>query len=201
MESNCFIITDREMKSCILVDPASEKAEREIRYIKENQLQLEYIVLTHAHADHSWGVNILRNIYPQAKLVYHEDKFAPRDITLFFKLYSEDPNYSYELIPADINIVDGQIIDWNGHQIKFTETPGHSVGSVCFTIDDLFFTGDTIMPYPPYFNGRGCNKDVWAESVKMIMEKFDSKTKIYPGHGEVVTLEEWATNDEWSKTK
>ena len=62
MESNCFIITDKEMKSCILVDPASEKAEREINYIKENQLQLDYILLTHAHADHSWCVNILKNI-------------------------------------------------------------------------------------------------------------------------------------------
>lgn len=199
--SNCFILENEVTKSCIIIDPASELAEREISYIKVNRLRLDYVILTHAHADHSWGVNKLKTQYPDMKLVYHEDKFAQRDIMLYFKLYHEDPNYIYELVPADIYLVDGQIIDWNGHQIKFIDTPGHSVGSVCFTIDGVLFTGDTIMPYPPFFNGRGCNKGVWAESVKMIMEKFDSKTKIYPGHGEVVTLEEWAANDEWSKTK
>lgn len=202
--SNCFMIIDDESKSCIIIDPASEMSEKEITYIGKNALTLDYIILTHGHADHCWGVNSLRKAYPRLKLIYAEacKLKMKREIRLFFQLYSPIPCYQYEMEPAEIQIKDSkEIIDWHHHQVEFLLTPGHSPGSMCINIDGSLFTGDTMMPFPPYFNGRGSSKEDWERSVKSIMDRFYPDTKIYPGHGDVITLEEWKNNKEYSNYK
>ena len=203
MKSNCYIIIDWDSASCIIIDPASLHSEREIAFIEQHSLKLDYIIITHGHADHCWGVNTLREAYPLLKLIYSDacNQTMNKAIKLFFQMYSDDPGYTYEMEPADILIKKGiEDIDWHDHSVKFILTPGHSLGSMCIEIDKKLFTGDTIMPYPPYFNGRGSSKEEWAKSVKRIEEMYEHNTEIYPGHGDVITLGEW-TNSEYSKTK
>lgn len=203
MNSNCFIVVDNLSKSCVIIDPASEKSEREIKYIEEKSLHLDYIIVTHAHADHCWGVNTLKDRYPETKIVYSAAcyKNMKRSIMLFFKMWHEDETYNYKLMPADIAIDCNTEWNWYGHVIKFVLTPGHSLGSMCIDIDGKLFTGDTMMPFPPYFNGRGSNEDEWDISVKMMVEMYDSGTEIYPGHGEILTIGEWKANKEYSEHK
>lgn len=201
MSSNCFIVVDNLSKSCIIIDPASEKSEREIKYIEEKSLHLDYIILTHAHADHCWGVNILKKKYPDMRLVFCDDKYQKREIMLFFRMWHEDEFYNYDLLPADIIIVNNTEWSWHGYIIKFVQTPGHSLGSMCIDIDGNLFTGDTMMPFPPYFNGRGSNKEEWAGSVKMIGAMYSPETKIYPGHGEEMILGEWIGNENYTRYK
>ncbi len=201
MNSNCFIVVDNDSKSCIIIDPASEESEREIKYIEENSLTLDYILLTHAHADHCWGVNILKKHFPKTKLAFCDDKYQKREIMLFFRMWHEDANYNYDLISADVEIKEDTERLWQGYKIRFVLTPGHSLGSMCIEIDGVLFTGDTIMPFPPYFNGRGSDKIVWEESVKKLVSLYKPETKIYPGHGETLTLEEWVSNEDYSRYK
>ena len=203
MNSNCFIVVDCHSKSCIIIDPASEKSEREIKYIEEKFLHLDYIIVTHAHADHCWGVNTLKDRYPETKIVYSAAcyKNMKRSIMLFFKMWHEDETYNYNLMPADIAIDSHTEWNWHDHNIKFVLTPGHSLGSMCIDIDGKLFTGDTMMPFPPYFNGRGSNEEEWDISVTMMVEKYDSETEIYPGHGDVISVGEWKANKEYSEHK
>lgn len=199
MKSNCYIVVDWNSMSCVIIDPASLDSEREIAYIEEHSLTLDYVIITHGHADHCWGVNTLREAYPSLKLVYSEacNQTMNKAIRLFFQLYSEDPNYKYEMKPAEIQIKENGVMDWHGHSLRFILTPGHSLGSMCIEIEGKLFTGDTIMPYPPYFNGRGSNKEDWAKSVKMMENTYSPETLIYPGHGESLTMCEWTTHQEW----
>lgn len=202
-KSNCFIIVDWNSRSCVIIDPASRDSEKEIAFIEEHALSLDYIILTHAHADHCWGVNSLRNAYSNVQLVCSEacNQKMKKEMNLFFRLYIDDPEYKYEVAPADIQIEkDNELLVWHGNEIRLVLTPGHSPDSLCIDIDGRLFTGDTIMPYPPYFNGRGSSKEEWAKSVKRIEEMYESNTEIYPGHGDVITLGEWI-NSEYSKTK
>ena len=203
MKSNCFIVVDKETRCCLIVDPASEKAEREIDYIETNSLNLEYVIMTHEHADHCWGVNTLRMRYPKMKLIYSEacNQNMKRSIMLFFKMWHDDENYSYNVEPADIQIKKEEEIKWHDSIIRFVLTPGHSLGSMCIDINGSLFTGDTIMPFQPYFNGRGSNKEDWQKSVDMICKRYDSETIIYPGHGEVINLKDWRQNNEYSTIK
>ena len=197
MKSNCYIVVDWTSKTCVVIDPASEKSEREIEYIEANGLQLDYILLTHEHSDHTWGANTLKERYPQAKSVCSElcEKYAKKSSKAYFLLYYDKKGYRYELLPADIIIhKDDDILQWHEHVIHFLMTPGHSYGSMCIDIDGVLFTGDTIMPFEPYFNGRDSREADWTTSIEKIMKYYSSETIIMPGHGNTLKLGNWVNN-------
>lgn len=194
MTSNCYVVYDDDTKRCIAIDPGSEKSLREIEFIEKKALSLDFIFITHEHTDHNWGVNALRTHFTGSKLICSEvcSRHVKKANRAYFLLYYDDPNYRYEIAPADFFAREDQICEWSGYQIKFFFTPGHSFGSICIDIDGMLFTGDTIMPYKPYFNGRDSNQDDWEESIKHILNIFQPNTTICPGHGDILTLGEWA---------
>ena len=194
MTSNCYVVYDEDTKRCLVIDPASEKSLREIQFIEDNGLALDYIILTHEHTDHNWGVNSLREHFPDCKLICSEpcNKYVKKTNRTYFLFYYDDPDYRYEIAPADILIKEDGSLDWNNDiQIKFVLTPGHSYGSMCIDIGGMLFTGDTIMPYKPYFNGRDSNQDDWLLSIKKIKEAYPEKAIIYPGPGNALCLGEY----------
>lgn len=194
MTSNCYMVYDTDTKRCLVIDPASEKSLQEIKLIEEMKLTLDYIILTHEHTDHTWGVNALKDKYSGAMIVCSKqcEKYAPKASRAYFLFYYDDPNYKYVIYPADITIEDeSNSIEWNGHRIHFNIVPGHSYGSMIINIGGLLFTGDTIMPFKPYFNGRDSNEDDWEKSIASFKSKYDRNTLLYPGHGDVLTLGEW----------
>ena len=194
MTSNCYIVADEASKHCICIDPASEESLREIEFIEKNGLTLDYIILTHEHTDHNWGVNSLRNHFSGSKLVCSDscNKYVKKTNRAYFLFYYDDPDYCYEIAPADILISNQEdTILWMGNIIKLLLTPGHSYGSMCIDVDEMLFTGDTIMPYKPYFNGRDSNEEDWIESVEFIKSHYSKDTIIYPGHGNLLTLRDW----------
>lgn len=188
MTSNCYIVVDEASKHCLCIDPASEKSEREIAYINSNGLTLDYIILTHEHTDHTWGVNSLLDYEPSAKVVCSElcKEALPREARAYFQLYYDDPNYSYNVRRVDYTTEDlNWILEWLGHTIKFIATPGHSPGSVCVVIDDFVFGGDTLMPFKPFIKKRnGGSLEQFQESVKKMVAAYPADTLVYPGHGE-----------------
>ena len=194
MSSNCYIVIDEDSKHCLCIDPASEKSLREIEYISEKGLTLDYIIATHEHTDHTWGVNALKEHFPSAKLICSElcEKYAKKESRAYFLFYYDNPDYRYELMPADVVIGrDADVLKWQGLSICFLLTPGHSRGSMCIDVDGMLFTGDTIMPNKPYFNGRDSNEDDWKKSVQKIVATYSGNVIMYPGHGETMQLKEW----------
>ena len=193
MTSNCYVVYDENTKRCLVMDPGSEKSLREIDFIENRGLTLDYIIITHEHTDHNWGVNALREHFPDSKLVCSEacNRNVRKANRAYFLLYYDNPDYRYEIASADYLVSDGERIEWAGHQIGFVFTPGHSFGSVCIDIDGMLFTGDTIMPYKPYFNGRDSNQDDWYLSIEKIKRAYPPQTVVYPGHGDSMTLGEW----------
>lgn len=194
MTSNCYIVVDEESKRCIVIDPGSVESKREIEYIKSNGLTADFIIISHEHTDHNWGVNSLRETFPDIKLICSEEcsKHVAVANKAYFLFYYDDPTYSYEIAPADILIKKSiERFVWSNHVIEFYFTPGHSFGSMCIKIDDMLFTGDTIMPFPPYFNGRDSNRDDWEESIPFILRYCTGDMIIKPGHGEPLSVNEW----------
>ena len=194
MTSNCYIVADEASKHCICIDPASEKSLREIEYIESNGLTLDYIILTHEHTDHNWGVNSLREHYPNSKLICSEpcNKYVKKTNRAYFLFYYDNPDYRYEIAPADVLISKNEEeIIWDNYKIIFLLTPGHSYGSMCIDVDNMLFTGDTIMPYKPYFNGRDSNENDWRESIKKLNSIYELDVTIYPGHGDNLSIKEW----------
>lgn len=190
MSSNCYLVVDEASKHCICIDPASEKSLREIEYIESNGLTLDYIFLTHEHTDHTWGCNALVDKFG-AKVICSEvcKQNLTKEFQAYFLLYFDNPDYHYTVCQVDDTTEElGNELDWQGHRIEFVNTPGHSMGSICILINDILFSGDTLMQSKPYINKRNGSIDRFKESIEMILERFDGEQLIFPGHGESFLL-------------
>ena len=70
ISSNCFVVFDKAKGlHCIIIDPGSEIQSELFEYLDSYNLVPEFIILTHEHFDHCWGVNGLREKYNDIKLV------------------------------------------------------------------------------------------------------------------------------------
>lgn len=194
MTSNCYIVVDEESKHCLCIDPASEKSDREIVYIEDKGLQLDFIILTHEHTDHTWGVNALLEQYPMAKVICSSlcRDALPKEAKAYFQLYYDDPNYTYNVERVDCTTEElGWKMEWGSHKIVFIPTPGHSPGSVCIAIDNFLFGGDTLMPFKPFIKKRnGGSMEQLLEGIDKLEKSYAPTTIVYPGHGEMGELSE-----------
>ena len=194
MTSNCYLVVDDESKHCICIDPASEKSEREIEYIEQNELVLDYIFLTHEHTDHTWGVNSLVKRFVNIKVVCSEacKQNLDKEFQAYFLFYYDNPEYHYTVCHVDETIEElNGFLEWGNYKIVFFSTPGHSMGSICIFIDDMLFTGDAIMQTKPYINKRNGSKALFYESANKVVETFNPETTVYPGHGHSFQLRDY----------
>lgn len=195
MSSNCYMVVDGGTKHSICVDPASEKSEREIQFIEQNNLSLDYIFLTHEHTDHTWGVNALIEKYPSVKVICSETcKVAlPKEAKSYFQFYYDDPDYVYNVKRVDCTTEDlGGELKWLEHRVLFVPTPGHSPGSVCIVIGDIIFGGDTLMPFKPFIKKRnGGSLKQFQDSVIKMVKSFPGDFCVYPGHGEKGKIQDY----------
>ncbi|MDF3002687.1 MAG: fold metallo-hydrolase, partial [Bacillota bacterium] len=138
---NCYVAADEATKKAFIVDPGGHNADM-VNYIRENKLQIEYIILTHGHGDHIGGVPAALEEYPGSKLV----------ACLHEKAILEDPNRNMSKmtggialsLKADLYVTDGQTLRVGDLNLKFLHTPGHTPGGMCIVVDDAVFSGDTL---------------------------------------------------------
>ena len=171
IEENAYIIYREDGGDCYVVDPG-ENPGQFLSFIKEHNLKVKGILLTHHHNDHIGAVDgIIKET--GCKVFIHE---------LDLKAYGR---------PAEI-LKDGDVIELEGESLgeslKVISTPGHTRGSVCFLSESgrYAFTGDTLFAIEV---GRSDLADSGrvqlALSLGNIIEKWDDDIKIYPGHGEI----------------
>lgn len=187
LPSNCYIIVNEG--HCLIVDPGSKDCTSLITFLKSNNFVLDLIVLTHEHFDHVWGADILREQFMApivCSLKCMEKLSIPQNY--FNLLYFEDGAY-FSIQNIDKVISDDTSIEWMGYLIKFVLTPGHTKGSICFSIGNSLFTGDTIMngAKPLIKRHEGSWSD-YRESLQKIYSNYSEQTRIYPGHGNSLLL-------------
>ena len=195
MSSNCYIVWDDASLMCLVIDPASEKSLREIEFMEYHNLTLDFILLTHEHTDHTWGVNALLDKY-DAKVICSQKckENLPKSGDMYFQLYYDRKDYHYEVRRVDFTCEElNWELGWNGKTIKFINTPGHSFGSVCIDVQGYLFTGDTIMQTKPYVNKRNGDIETYRQSVSTVLSIYNTAiTIVYPGHGEIFLLNKLA---------
>lgn len=184
--TNCYILTDDISGESLVVDPGMYDLQLKKTLENNNITSLKYILLTHGHYDHILGVEELQKDLG-GKIVIHED-----DSDCFVdgsKSLSEYFSDGVALnVKPDVKVVDGSTLNLGDKTIKVIHTPGHTNGSVCFLIDNLIFSGDTL------FKESVGRTDFPTGDMKTILKSVQKlKTlngdyKIYPGHGEFTTL-------------
>ena len=85
---------------------------------------------------------------------------------------------------------DGDILNFDGLEIKVIHTLGHSSGGVCYVIKNIVFSGDTIFldSYGRYDFEDSSFSDL-KNSIMDKLFKLDGDYVVYPGHGDSTTMD------------
>ncbi|KXB71821.1 MULTISPECIES: MBL fold metallo-hydrolase [Peptoniphilus] len=178
LQENCFILFD-ENKDAFVVDPGGS-SENIIEAIEKNSLNIKYILLTHGHFDHVGAVAALVEKYKAPVYLSKKDRAfleSPKEVR------ASAFGMQIEAADVDVFVKDGDEIPFSGGTIKVIETPGHTLGSVCYLFENYLFAGDTL------FNGSIGRTDfpesdhsLMVESLKKL-KKLDDEIYVLSGHG------------------
>ena len=178
IQENCYIVIDESTKKAFIVDPGDEGS-KIADVIDSLGIKLEYLLLTHGHFDHVGAVEYIADKYNVPFYISEVDeKWSVKVPSLFGKLRK-----------ADGYLKDGDSIAFGDNNIKVIETPGHTEGGICFLIDDILLTGDTLFRTSigrTDFPG-GNFKDIIASIKNKLLGLGDDIT-VYPGHGPSSTI-------------
>lgn len=153
------------------------------RYVEPKDV--EYIILTHEHFDHTGGAKALKDIC-NARICMHEmgaevlEKGLDWSASFFG---AKQPRTS-----VDIKLHGGEVIDLGNVKLNVIYTPGHSKGSICLYEEKTksLFSGDTIFAH----GGIGRTDFYGGDSFQLIqsikrLKKLDIRN-LYPGHGDYI---------------
>jgi glyoxylase-like metal-dependent hydrolase (beta-lactamase superfamily II) len=188
LQCNCSVIACPETKEAIIVDPGGD-ADKIMEFVKANNLTVKYLIHTHAHFDHILATGDIKNA-TGAKICLHEkDKFLYDNLQgqgMLFGFKAKKPT------AIDHYLSDEEIIEIGKVKTKVLHTPGHTPGSLCFTVADkesTVFAGDTL------FNGSigrtdlpGGSFDTIIKSIKNRLFALDDSTEVVPGHGDSTNI-------------
>ena len=148
--------------------------------------KLKYILLTHGHFDHVLGINEMKEKTGAKVLVNETDVERIQESAEIMRSFGVP---DVETPVADDYLKDNQVIKFGNTEIKVIFTPGHTQGSVCYSIDDKLFSGDTL------FKGSvgrcdlpGGDFSQIQTSIKDILFELDDSVTVFPGHGEKTTI-------------
>lgn len=190
---NTYIYGDKNSRQAVLIDPGAE-AERILAVIKQNNLTVEAILLTHGHFDHLGAADLL-----------HRTLKIPICLALEGRKYAENPQLNLSaqcgqaMILPEVQYFNAQArpsIQVGNRRLWVLPTPGHTPDSVVYYAkeDEVAFVGDTI------FQGSigttqfpGGNDHDLRQSIQEIL-RLPKQTRLFSGHSQATTVAEEAEN-------
>jgi hydroxyacylglutathione hydrolase len=171
--SNTYLVADGEGGTGFFVD-AGGPVEPLIAKADELNVTPTHILLTHAHADHVFDVDKLKERWPDLT-VYIDDR--------------EDYDGDAESFPETVQIGD--------LEVTALHTPGHTAGMLALVVDGNVFTGDTLFKNSVggvRAPGSTSYEDLRSSIMDTLMA-LPKDTVIRPGHTDPSTVgEEWENN-------
>ena len=200
--TNCYAVASGPGAECVVVDPGMDAVEPLAQLLADDGLKPVAVVLTHGHLDHTFsvlpvceGYDIPAYIHPADTamladpVAWHGPALAP----LIRGARLPDPS---EVRTLD----DGAVLELAGVTLTVRHAPGHTEGSVMFSLDlgeaPGLLAGDVL------FEGSVGRVDLpggsWASmlaSLRDVVLPMDDETVVLPGHGGLTTIgRERATN-------
>jgi glyoxylase-like metal-dependent hydrolase (beta-lactamase superfamily II) len=200
--TNCYAVAAGAGQECVVVDPGMDAVEPLARMLADDGLKPVAVVLTHGHLDHTFSVLPVCDGYGIPAYLHPDDSgmladpvrwHGPQLAPLITGLRLPDPA---DVLP----LADGAVLDLAGVQLTVRHAPGHTQGSVVFSLDlgeapgllagDVLFAGSVGRVDLP-----GGSWEAMLGSLRDVVLPLDDATVVLPGHGPATTVgRERATN-------
>lgn len=183
--ANTYVLTT-DGKNAVVIDPSQPQILKEL-----NKLSLTpvYVLLTHCHFDHVYGVPVLQAAGAKVICSAKEKSLVgtSADMSRIFSASSV-------VYTVDQTMDDNEERSLCNLTVRMLWTPGHTKGGACYLITDengeeYLFTGDTL------FAGAVGRTDFATGDISSLrrslkrLSDLDKNYRVYPGHGDETTLE------------
>jgi glyoxylase-like metal-dependent hydrolase (beta-lactamase superfamily II) len=122
------------------------------KFIDEHGLTIQYVLDTHAHADHFTGLQYFKERYGAKTVI---GKYIATVQATFRDIFNLGTDFPVDGSQFDVLLGDGETLDAGPIQIKAIHTPGHTPACLTYQIGDALFVGDAI--FMPDFGTARCD--------------------------------------------
>jgi len=188
---NGYVLGCEETRQGVVIDPGDDVHDL-LTAAEHHQLEIRYILLTHAHLDHITGVAVARRSLDAPVWLHKDDLFLYEGVVqqgMMFGIEVEKqpkPDRFYE---------NGQRLEFGNYEVAVHHTPGHCPGGVCLAVKHArrpevsLFVGDTLFAGSI---GRtdlpGGDAPTLLASIRSVLFNFPDATPVYSGHGPVTSV-------------
>ena len=188
-QENCYVIGDEATGEGALIDPGDEAA-RIALAVERTNLEIGWIIITHAHIDHVGGVAALVDEYACPVLMHAEAEPMLGQLPTQAMMMG----LRFGKVPAvDRHIEDDEMLEVGGLELKALYTPGHAPGHLAFYLESegLVLSGDAL------FAGGVGRTDLFGGDMELLLRSIverlmtlPDETRVLPGHGPETTIGE-----------
>lgn len=158
-----------------------DQADAIIAFVREQQIQIDWILETHAHADHLSAAPYLQK-HLGGLLAIGQEIIAVQN--MFGKIFNEGTEFARDGSQFDCLLRDGDVVKLGDIPILALHVPGHTPADMAYIIGDAAFIGDTMF-MPDYGSARadfpGGDARKLYHSVRRLMQLPDA-TRIFLCH-------------------
>lgn len=189
---NTFIVFDVLSREAAVIDAGmlyDDEWQDFSDYVEKGHLKIKYLLNTHLHIDHLFGVAEAVRRYGVGLSASSADSILSDRVEQQAAMFGIRRNM--EQIKIEHPLADGDEIRLGNSTLKVIATPGHSLGGICFysADDGLLFSGDSL-----FQTGIGRTDLPGGDYATLIHSITDrlltlpDDTKVLPGHGPSTTI-------------
>lgn len=187
-----YVVYEQEGAACAIIDSVldydpksgrttTESADRVIAFVREKKLSVEWILETHAHADHLTAAPYLKAKLGGKTAIGHRITSVQQ---VFKGIFHLEPEFQTDGHQFNHLLADNEVFAIGNLTAITLSVPGHTPACVAYQIGDAIFVGDTL--FMPDVGSARCDfpggdaKTLYA-SVKKILS-FPSETRLFMCH-------------------
>ena len=214
--TNCYVLALAAGEECLVVDPGVGVTGQLAEVLRDHRLRPAAVLLTHGHFDHVYSVTPVCGSAAVAAYIHGADRYRLKDplsavgpelIAMFEQQFGQRASWQE---PTDVvNLVDGQSLKIAGFDLKVLHAPGHTEGSVMFSLPEVpegmaaeVGATSTVLSGDVLFAGSigrtdlaGGDAAAMNRSLRDVVLPLADDVLVLPGHGPATSMKrERATN-------
>ena len=156
-----YVVREPEGKHCAIIDPVldydpksgrtrTDSADTIINYVKEHDLEVDWLLETHAHADHLSAAPYIKNTVGGKTGVGEHIQEVQK---VFAELFNVERGFQADGSQFDHLFADDEHFSIGKMKVRTLRTPGHTPACLTYIVGDAAFVGDTLF-MPDYGTAR-----------------------------------------------